>query len=66
MPRRTRYGWLPDEQLWALVERNPDMLKPIQPAAPAVVMPAVPVPTTRWGRIKAAAVALLTQRRTNP
>jgi len=55
MPRHNRYGWMSNEQIEALQRRNPDMLKPIQrPAAPAVVMPAVPVPTTRWERIKRA------------
>ena len=67
MPRHNRYGWMPDEQLGALLQRNPDMLRPIQqPAAPAVVMPAVPavpVHTTRWGRIKSAAVAILQLRK---
>ena len=63
-PSSSRYGWLSDEQLAAAMQRNPDMLKPIQrPAAPAVVMPAVPVPTTRLGRIKSAAVALLQLRK---
>ena len=64
MPRHNRYGWLPDEELGALLQRNPDMLKPIDPQPAAVVMPAVPVPTTRWGRIKAAAVAIFTRRAT--
>lgn len=64
MPRHTRYGWMSNEQIEALQRRNPNMLMPIQrPASPAVVMPAVPVPTTRWGRIKAAAVALLQLRK---
>ncbi len=64
MPRHNRYGWMSDEQFGALLQRNPDMLQPIRrPAAPAVVMPALPVPTTRWGRIKAAAVALLQLRK---
>lgn len=65
MPRHNRYGWLPDEELGSLLQRNPGMLQPIKrPAAPAVVMPAVPVPTTRWGRIKSAAVAIFTRRAT--
>ena len=64
MPRHNRYGWMPDEQLGALLQRNPDMLRPIQqPAAPAVVMPAVPVHTARWGRIESAAVAILPLRK---
>lgn len=64
MPRHNRYGWISDEQFGALLQRNPNMLMPIKrPAAPAVVMPAVPVPTTRWGRIKSAAVALLQLRK---
>lgn len=59
MPRHTRYGWMSDERLGALLQRNPDMLKPIQrPAAPAAVMPAVPVPTTRWQRLVRAVRAL--------
>lgn len=64
MPRHNRYGWMTDEQFGALLQRNPDMLKPIQrPAEPAVVMPAVPVPATRWGRIKSAAVAIFQLRK---